>query len=221
MQQLILANILHSQSRDQCFRLRHTHEDPDLCNHNFTAQLHFNGFVLCQWRILSLWSFTLRLSSRWVSIISWETEFEGILPKGPYPPCLRMADMAPLARFPRIMVWYLYFTCQLTTHSAVCMDAHDDDVARPMGHTIHPSNRYTVLLWFVPFVPISSYNFMFYLPISFRNASLALGQSYGCSSISEVVLKGMDAIFSTPNNSTTCKQYALRLGCIQDFFRRL
>ena len=138
MQQLISANILRSQSSDQCFRSRHTHEDPYLCNHNFTARLYFNGFVLCHWRFLSLWSLTLHLSSRWVSTISWETEFEGILPKGPYPPCLRMADKAPLARCPRIMVWYLYFTCQLTTHSAVCMDAHDDDVARPMGHTMHP-----------------------------------------------------------------------------------
>ena len=31
--------------------------------------------------------------------------FEGILPKGPYPPCLRMADRALLAGYPR---FYLY-----------------------------------------------------------------------------------------------------------------
>ena len=30
------------------------------------------------------------------------TQFEGILPKGPYPPCLRMADRALLAGYPRI-----------------------------------------------------------------------------------------------------------------------
>ena len=29
---------------------------------------------------------------------------DGILPKGPYPPCLRMADTALLARYPRYMV---------------------------------------------------------------------------------------------------------------------
>ena len=31
-------------------------------------------------------------------------QFDGILPKGPYPPCLRMADRALLAGYPRIMV---------------------------------------------------------------------------------------------------------------------
>ena len=31
------------------------------------------------------------------------TEFDGILPKGPYPPCLRMADRALLAGYPRIV----------------------------------------------------------------------------------------------------------------------
>ena len=30
------------------------------------------------------------------------TQFDGILPKGSYPPCLRMADRAPFARYPRI-----------------------------------------------------------------------------------------------------------------------
>ena len=34
------------------------------------------------------------------------SKFEGILPKGPYPPCLRMADRALLAGYPRnIAVW--------------------------------------------------------------------------------------------------------------------
>ena len=31
---------------------------------------------------------------------------EGILPKGPYPPCLRMADRALLAGYPRIVLSY-------------------------------------------------------------------------------------------------------------------
>ena len=30
-----------------------------------------------------------------------ETDIDGILPKGPYPPCLRMADRALLAGYPR------------------------------------------------------------------------------------------------------------------------
>ena len=31
------------------------------------------------------------------------TQFDGIMPKGPYPPCLRMADRALLAGYPRVM----------------------------------------------------------------------------------------------------------------------
>ena len=31
----------------------------------------------------------------------WSVWIEGILPKGPYPPCLRMADRALLAGYPR------------------------------------------------------------------------------------------------------------------------
>ena len=41
--------------------------------------------------------------------------FEGILPKGPYPPCLRMADRALLAGYPRFMsggvAWYISLLC--------------------------------------------------------------------------------------------------------------
>ena len=33
-------------------------------------------------------------------------EFDGILPKGPYPPCLRMAARALLAGYPRIIAFY-------------------------------------------------------------------------------------------------------------------
>ena len=36
----------------------------------------------------------------------------GILPKGPYPPCLRMADRALLARYPRIEITIL-FACEM------------------------------------------------------------------------------------------------------------
>ena len=35
------------------------------------------------------------------NIYLWKTHIEGILPKGPYPPCLRMADRAFLAGYPR------------------------------------------------------------------------------------------------------------------------
>ena len=41
--------------------------------------------------------------------------FEGILPKGPYPPCLRMADRALLAGYPRFLsggvAWYISLLC--------------------------------------------------------------------------------------------------------------
>ena len=44
------------------------------------------------------WQYTLEL-------LNEHTYPEGILPKGPYPPCLRMADRALLAGYPRITQW--------------------------------------------------------------------------------------------------------------------
>ena len=41
-------------------------------------------------------------SKHWWSEISWY--FDGILPKGPYPPCLRMADRTLLVGYPRFML---------------------------------------------------------------------------------------------------------------------
>ena len=37
------------------------------------------------------------------------SEVEGILPRGPYPPCLRMADRARLAGYPRSEAWGIYW----------------------------------------------------------------------------------------------------------------
>ena len=36
-----------------------------------------------------------------VDFFVWEPYVDGILPNGPYPPCLRMADRALLAGYPR------------------------------------------------------------------------------------------------------------------------
>ena len=38
---------------------------------------------------------------------SHSLHFNGILSKGPYPPCLRMADRAPLAGYPRLIDYHL------------------------------------------------------------------------------------------------------------------
>ena len=47
------------------------------------------------------------MKSRWVSLFgNMKPEFEGMLPKGPYPPCLRMADRVLLAGYPRIVRSY-------------------------------------------------------------------------------------------------------------------
>ena len=47
-------------------------------------------------------------------------EFEGILAKGPYPPCLRMADRTLLAGYPRIRVQH--------TSTKSCWHTSYDDI---------------------------------------------------------------------------------------------
>ena len=46
--------------------------------------------------------------------VKWQetADIEGILPKGPYPPCLRMADKALLAGYPRSDVLKIYAESQ-------------------------------------------------------------------------------------------------------------
>ena len=46
---------------------------------------------------------------RWHSAHKSNTEFDGMLPKGPYPPCLRMANRALLAGYPELlMMWHTW-----------------------------------------------------------------------------------------------------------------
>ena len=52
---------------------------------------------------------------------------EGILPKGPYPPCLRMADRAPLAGYPRCKIKVKYQQTKLWV---------DVDITRHTAHAI-------------------------------------------------------------------------------------
>ena len=47
---------------------------------------------------------SLALNHRYGVIEHDQHYFDGILPKGPYPPCLRMADRALLAGYPRFQV---------------------------------------------------------------------------------------------------------------------
>ena len=50
------------------------------------------------------------------NLVKMTTYFDGILPKGPYTPCLRMADRALLAGYPRFLlqlVFHCYMECVL------------------------------------------------------------------------------------------------------------
>ena len=63
------------------------------------------------------------------SSLPWATHrvcmilFDGILPKGPYPPCWRMADRALLAGYPCIVVVWLTMWCHIlskTSKNFIC-----------------------------------------------------------------------------------------------------
>ena len=60
------------------------------------ALLHFKCNYICQ----NLSGFT---PIKMVVILKQGPDFDGILPKGPYPPCLGMADRALLAGYPRFL----------------------------------------------------------------------------------------------------------------------
>ena len=47
----------------------------------------------------------------WVTGAIWHIYIEGILPKGPYPPCLRMANRALLAGYPRYVSGHRFIIC--------------------------------------------------------------------------------------------------------------
>ena len=66
------------------------------------------------------WAYTE--SSSWVHCKNW-AYIDGILPEGPYPPCLCMADRALLAGYPRhviliivVHLWGIYPSSQLVTN---------------------------------------------------------------------------------------------------------
>ena len=57
------------------------------------------------WQIVIYWFHSLLQWNSKIAaqtVLSLQPEFDGILPKGPYPPCLRMADRALLAGYPWI-----------------------------------------------------------------------------------------------------------------------
>ena len=57
-----------------------------------------------------------------------DTYIDGILPKGPYPPCLRMADRALLAGYPRYICiyafrpWWIYQVLPVVVDSLTCRE---------------------------------------------------------------------------------------------------
>ena len=81
-------------------------------------------------------------TNRWFDMLIMQVyihkEFDGILPKGPYPPCLRMADRALLTGYPRIscivctLLWlgtgdsfYSYCAEWLRWHSWECPNINE------------------------------------------------------------------------------------------------
>ena len=62
---------------------------------------------------------TRRQAIIWINDSKYiDAYIEGILPKGPYPPCLRMADRALLAGYPRYMHYSAWMSqwCQAVSH---------------------------------------------------------------------------------------------------------
>ena len=75
-----------------------------------SPQILFN----CQWFLFQLHRLGLRLNnsdSCFIPAKLYKAKFDGILPKGPYPPCLRMADKALLAGYHRIIWRYYVMMC--------------------------------------------------------------------------------------------------------------
>ena len=64
---------------------------------NLKPWANFLGYSLKIGSFMSMLSYSLKASL----FLSFLPDIEGILPKGPYPPCLRMADRALLAGYPQ------------------------------------------------------------------------------------------------------------------------
>ena len=107
------------QSKKNC---RHSSDTTQLLQNNQEAH---RGMVLCVKctveTSIKLWSSFLYCSwmvrvvakgdinSRLFVETAWIPKIEDILPKGPYPPCIRMADRALLAGYPRNIGLHLYW----------------------------------------------------------------------------------------------------------------
>ena len=73
-------------------------------NRNSYIFIQENAFETGVWEMAAILS-----RPQFVNWIYWKPYDDGILPKGPYPPCLRMADRALLAGYPR----WVYVFCKL------------------------------------------------------------------------------------------------------------
>ena len=70
-------------------------------------------WIYFPWRQL-LWKCNFPIMYCLLSMYDSISYVDGILPKGPYPPCLRMADRALLAGYPRCIVCTLYIPRYIT-----------------------------------------------------------------------------------------------------------
>ena len=96
---------------------------------------------------------------------SHTAQFDGILPKGPYPPCLRMADRALLAWYPRIevssSVWEWTFFWAIMIFKVSMWGAHYAWVGvATIGAPLNWNVNYTNVLW-----SISRFNLPFCYPV--------------------------------------------------------
>ena len=93
-----------ANNQESCDLRRHR------AHYDVTVMASFHGTSFSQMEMYDIMMWIRSL----ISNINFSADIEGILPKGPYPPCLRMADRALLARYH----WYVTIDktiCEITT----------------------------------------------------------------------------------------------------------
>ena len=107
-------------------------------SHIINHLLYLNGI---NWIVVILsW-----LSKNNSAFYGFFTQFDGILPKGPYPPCLRMADRTLLAGYPRIMVYQSHIFCKLVMDSAMVYMCQLSCKSYSFHCTLHVKNIMSVI----------------------------------------------------------------------------
>ena len=105
---------LHILAWDMCFWL----QSPQICTFCYIISLwwihvcvsnHLPGYfpyIEAQWSNLEGYAWNILLTN--IKPQQLTKHIDGILSKGLYPPCLRMADMALLSGYPRYSLWPLW-----------------------------------------------------------------------------------------------------------------